>query len=266
MPYVNVRDITIYFDRSGVGAPLLAISGSRGDLRRRPNLLESPLATAFDVVAYDQRGLGRTSKPDHPYSMSDYADDAAALMDAIGWDRAKVMGVSFGGMVALELALRHPDRVERLALCCTSPGGDGGASYPIHSLQELPPDERARIMIGVSDTRNDEAWAANNPERMQALLSTFKDDPFADEPGHQTGIERLLQARREHDTWESLIQIHCPVLICGGRYDGIALPASQERMRNRIKRSSLRMFDGGHYFLWQDASAFPDIVRFLDED
>lgn len=138
MPYVPARDIDIWFERSGTGAPLFAISGSRGDLRRKPNLLESPLAKAFDVLAYDQRGLGRTSKPDKPYLMADFADDAAALLDAVGWERVRVVGVSFGGMVALELVLRHPDRVTRLALCCTSPGGQGGSSYPVDMLLDLP--------------------------------------------------------------------------------------------------------------------------------
>jgi len=266
MPYLRVRDIDIYFDRAGTGAPLLAISGSRGDLRRKPNLLESPLPKAFDVLAYDQRGLGRTSKPDKAYSMIDYADDAAAVMDAAAWERANVIGVSFGGMVALESVLRHPDRVAKLAICCTSAGGAGGASYPHHTLQELPADERARLMVSISDTRCDAAWAAENPGRMGELLSGWKDDPFADEPGHQTGITRMLQARREHDTWERLERIRCPVLICGGRYDGIALPASQERMASRIRGASLRMFEGGHLFLWQDSAAFSEIVRFLGEN
>ena len=265
MPYLTVRDIDICFDRAGAGAPLLAISGSRGDLRRKPNLLESPLAKAFDVLAYDQRGLGRTSKPDKAYSMTDYADDAAALMDAVGWERAQVVGVSFGGMVALELALRHPDRVTKLALCCTSPGGDGGSSYPLHTLQELPADERARLMVSISDTRCDAGWAADNPGKMEELIRRFTDDPFAEEPGHQIGISRLLEARRQHDTWERLAQIRCPVLICGGRYDGIALPSSQERMAGRIPGATLRMFEGGHLFLWQDSSAFAEIVRFLAE-
>jgi 3-oxoadipate enol-lactonase len=265
MPYVPARDIDICFDRAGTGEPLLAISGSRGDLRRQPNLLESPLTKAFDVVAYDQRGLGRTSKPDQPYSMTDYADDAAALMDAVGWERAKVVGASFGGMVALEAVLRHPDRVAKLALCCTSPGGDGGASYPVHMAQELPADERARLMVSISDTRCDAAWEVDNPTRMDELVSVWRDDPFADEPGHQTGIRRMLQARREHDTWERLVRIRCPVLICGGRYDGIALPASQERMASRIPGASLRMFEGGHLFLWQDNAAFSEIIRFLED-
>jgi 3-oxoadipate enol-lactonase len=263
MRYVPVRDIEICFDRVGTGPALLAISGSRGDLRQNPNLLSSPLPKAFDVVAYDQRGLGRTSKPDKPYSMGDYADDAAALMDAVEWERANIVGVSFGGMVALELVLRHPDRVVKLVLCCTSPGGDGGSSYPHHTLQALPADERARRMVSISDTRYNAGWAADNPVRLQELLKNWMDDPFADEPGHQTGITRLLEARRRHDTWDRLNRIACSVLICGGRYDGIALPASQQRMASRISGATLRMFEGGHQFLWQDQSAFPEIIVFL---
>jgi 3-oxoadipate enol-lactonase len=193
--YFPVRDIDVYFDRAGAGPPLLAISGSRGDLRRKPNLLGSPLANAFDVLAYDQRGLGRSSKPNKAYSIVDYADDAAALLDAVGWDRVRVIGVSFGGMVALELVLRHPDRVSNLALCCTSPGGEGGSSYPHHMLQDLPVDERARVMVSISDTRCDAGWAADNPVKLEELIKGFTDDPFAGEPGHQSGICRLLEAR-----------------------------------------------------------------------
>jgi pimeloyl-ACP methyl ester carboxylesterase len=167
MPYLAVQDIDIWLDRAGIGPALLAISGSRGDLRRKPNLLSSSLPRAFDALAFDQRGLGRTSKPDKPYSMGDYADDAAALMDAVGWTRANIVGVSFGGMVALELVLRHPDRVAKLALCSTSPGGEGGCSFPLHTLQNLPADERAQVMVSISDTRCDAGWGADNPVRLQ---------------------------------------------------------------------------------------------------
>jgi 3-oxoadipate enol-lactonase len=265
MPYLSVRDIDIFFDRTGTGPPLLAMSGSGSDLRLEPNLLESPLARAFDVLAYDQRGLGRTSKPNMAYSMADYAEDATALLDAVGWKRVRVVGVSFGGMVALELVLRHPDRVSKLALCSTSPGGEGGSSYPHHSLQNLSAHERARVMVSISDTRRDAGWAADNPQELEELTRKFSDDPFAEEPGHQSGISRLLEARRQHDTWERLAQIGCPVLICGGLYDGIALPSSQKHMVGRISGAALRMFEGGHQFLWQDSSAFPEIVRFLAE-
>jgi 3-oxoadipate enol-lactonase len=265
MPYLTVRDIDICFERAGAGPPLLAISGSGGDLRRKPNLLGSPLAKSFDVLAYDQRGLGRTSKPNKAYSIVDYADDAAALLDAVGWERVRVIGVSFGGMVALELVLRHPDRVSKLALCSTSPGGKGGSSYPHHTLQNLSAQARARVMVSISDTRRDASWAANNPGDLEELTRKFSDDPFAEEPGHQSGISRLLEARRQHDTWERIADIRCPVLTCGGLYDGIALPSSQKRMAERIPGATLRMFEGGHQFLWQDSSAFPEIVRFFAE-
>ena len=242
---------------------MLAIAGSRGDLRRKPNLLDSPLAEAFDVLAYDQRGLGRTSKPDKPYPMADFADDAAALLDAVGWDRVAVVGVSFGGMVATELALRHPERVAKLVLCCTSPGGAGGSSYPVHLFKDLPEEERGRAMVPISDTRCDAAWSAANPERLAELVKKLGDEPYAAEPGFHTGTSRLLEARRQHDVWERLDQITCPVLICGGKYDGTALPSSQRGMADRIPRATLRMFEGGHLFLWQDSSAFPAIVSFL---
>jgi 3-oxoadipate enol-lactonase len=98
---------------------------------------------------------------------------------------------------------------------------------------------------------------------LEELIGYFADDPFAEETGHQSGISRLLEARRQHDAWERLARIGCPVLICGGRYDGIALPSSQERMMGRIPSATLCMFEGGHHFLWQDSSAFAEIVGFL---
>src|SRR4051812_16793391 len=115
MPFVKLADLDFYYERTGQGPRVLFISGTGSDLRHKPSVLEGPLPQAFDVVAYDQRGLGQSAKPDVPYTMADYADDAARLMEAIGWNSAAVVGMSFGGMVAQEFALRHPAKVERLA-------------------------------------------------------------------------------------------------------------------------------------------------------
>src|ERR1700678_746400 len=142
MPPAHLGSIDVYSGRVGAGEPLLFISGTGGDLRVKPNVFDGPLAKSFDLVGYDQRGLGRTSKPDTPYAMADYADDAAALMDALGWASAKVAGFSFGGMVAQELVLRHPAKLERLVLGCTSPGGEGGSSFPFHDIQHLKGEDR----------------------------------------------------------------------------------------------------------------------------
>jgi 3-oxoadipate enol-lactonase len=263
MPHAPINGLDLYFERAGDGPPLLFISGTGGDLRAQPNVFASPLAKAFDLLAYDQRGLGRTSKPDEPYSMAQYADDAAALIDYVGWPEALVVGVSFGGMVAQELVLRHPAKVRRLVLACTSPGGEGGASYPFHEIEHLKGEERARFLMPISDTRRDAAWAAAHPEDYTRLVELAAADPFAGEPGRAEGAHRQLEARARHDTWDRLQEIAGPVLIAAGRYDGIALPATQEKIAARIPGAELQWFDGGHLFMIQDRAAYPAIIEFL---
>jgi 3-oxoadipate enol-lactonase len=263
MPTAQIGAVELYYERAGAGAPLLFISGTGGDLRIKPNVFDGPLARTFDVLGYDQRGLGRSSKPDARYTMADYADDAAALLDAVGWTRAKVIGVSFGGMVAQELVLRHPAKVERLVLACTSPGGAGGASYPFHQIQHLKGEARAKHLIPISDTRRDAAWAAANPDAFAQLVVLGAADPHAPEPERAMGARRQLEARAEHSAWDRLDQIACPVLIAAGRYDGIALPATQERMASRIPGARLSFFEGGHLFMLQDRAALPAMIEFL---
>ena len=263
MPTAILNGLNFHFERAGDGPPLLFISGTGGDLRVQPNVFASPLAKAFDLLAYDQRGLGRTDKPDVPYTMADYADDAAALLDHVGWDEALVVGVSFGGMVAQELVLRHPTRVKRLVLACTSPGGEGGASFAFHEIEHLKGEDRAKFMIPISDTRRDAAWAAAHPQDHAAFVAMAAAAPYADEPGHAAGAHRQLEARAGHDTWDRLPQIACPVLIAAGRYDGIALPATQEKLAARIPGAELKWFEGGHMFMIQDRAAYPAIIEFL---
>src|SRR5579871_5508746 len=152
MPTIRANGIDLYYERQGQGRRLLFVNGSGATLASA-GLLIQPFRDRFDVVAHDQRGLGRTEIPPPPWSMADYAADAVALLDAVGWESCRVVGVSFGGMVAQELAVTVPERVERLALCCTSAGGVAGSSYPLHELADLPPAERAEKGIELLDTR-----------------------------------------------------------------------------------------------------------------
>src|SRR5258708_7895958 len=264
MSFAHINDLNFYFERAGTGAPLLFISGSGGDLRIKPNQMDGPLPKHFDVLSYDQRGLGQTSKPDEPYTMADYADDAARLMDFVCWKSAKVIGVSFGGMVAQEFVLRHPAKVERLVLACTSPGGAGGASYPFHEIQHLKGEDRARHLIQIMDTRLDASWAAANPDAYTQFVAMATADAYAGEPGHEMGARRQLEARAGHDTWDRLEQIRCPVFIAAGRYDGIALPATQHKLASRIAGATLHFSEGGHLFMLQDRTAIPSMVEFLN--
>jgi len=269
MPFATVRDIEIYYEshsNSQESKPrLLYINGTGGDLRRKPTVFDSPLAAHFDILSYDQRGLGQSARPDIPYAMADYADDAAALLDVVGWESCGVMGVSFGGMVGQELALRHPARVERLLLACTSSGGAGGASYPLHTLPPLSPAEKARWQIPSADTRLDADWQAANPAEFQALIdfAVAGAQMGADEPNRQIGARRQLEARAGHDTWERLPRLEMPVFICGGRFDGIATPANLEALHRQIAGSQLEFFEGGHGFLMQDPRAYVSVREFL---
>ena len=265
MPFISVRDIQIYYEIHGKGPPLLSISGTGGDLRSSPSIFETPLAQHFKILAYDQRGLGQTSRPDIPYSMADYADDADGLLRVVGWNRCSVIGVSFGGMVSQEFALRYPHRVERLVLACTSSGGVGGASYPLHELAHLSLEERARRMVILSDTRLDAEWQGENPTQFQELMEQALEglQVGSDEPGRQVGLYRQLEARASHDAYDRLINLRLPVYICGGRYDGIAMPANLEAMQKQIPGARLELFEGGHLFFIQDPRAFERITAFL---
>ena len=122
MPTARANGIDLYYERLGSGPPLLWLNGSGSTIEQVAPLL-GPYTDRFEVLIHDQRGLGRTDVPAGPYSMADYAADALALLDEVGWERPRVVGISFGGMVAQELAVTAPDRIGRLALLCTSPGG-----------------------------------------------------------------------------------------------------------------------------------------------
>lgn len=267
MPFTTVRDINLYYELAGTGPRLLYISGTGGDLRRKPNMFESPLADHFTILSYDQRGLGQTDRPETPYTMADYAEDANALLDAVGWETCMVMGVSFGGMVAQEFAVRHPERVEKLVLACTSSGGAGGASYPLHELIDLDLRAKTMHMMSVGDLRQDAAWQAANPDMVQELL-TFAEASAAvgaGEPNREIGARLQLLARKDHDTYDRLPSLKMPVFICGGRYDGTASVANQHALKAQIPHAQLALFDGGHGFLQQDPTAHEQIIKFLND-
>lgn len=264
--WARLGDVDICFRLGGSGPPVLFVSGTGSDLRQRPGVFDGPLARHFSVLAYDHRGLGRSTSRDEPVTMADFADDAALLLSHVGWHRCAVVGVSFGGMVAQELALRHPDSVDRLVLCCTSPGGEGGASYPLHTLEGMEEEDRARIVIGLSDDRHGPQWQAANPERTATLVAAAAARAVGqDEPGRRTGARRQLEARAGHDTWDRLEGLRQPTLVCAGRYDGIAPLANSQALAQRIPEARLEVFEGGHLFLLQDERAWPTIIDFLGE-
>ena len=262
MTTATVNGIDVWYEQGGSGPPLLFLNGSGGSLESSA-LLIARFREHFDVLAHDQRGLGRTSIPPGPYTMADYAADAAGLLDHVGWDRCAVVGVSFGGMVAQELAVTWPDRITRLALVCTSSGGEGRPSYPLHELAKRPAAEQAEIGIRLLDTRFTPEWLAEHPRDRAIVEQRNERARQARSQERRRGELEQLDARAGHDVWERLPKISCPTLVAGGRYDGVAPPANSEAIASRIPGAEVRLYEGGHLFFWQDRQAFPDIFGFL---
>jgi pimeloyl-ACP methyl ester carboxylesterase len=255
-----VNGIEICFERRGEGPPVLFLNGSGATIAGSGILLDV-FTPRCDLLALDQRGLGRTEIPPGPYSMADYAADAAGLLDHVGWDTCRVVGISFGGMVGQELAASFPERVERLALLCTSPGG-ALPSYPLHELASIPAADRAAAYLPLLDTRFTPEWLATH-DADRGLAEMISARPTEKSPEVERGEREQLDARRRLDVLDRLDRITCPTLVAAGRYDGIAPLANSEAIAARIPGAELRIYEGGHAFMAQDRRAFPDVLDFL---
>src|SRR5262245_34567620 len=227
----------------------------------RPML--DPFVERFDVVAHDQRGLGETSIPSGPYEMADYAADAAALLDHVGWDTCRVVGTSFGRMVAQEFAVTWPERVERLALVCTSPGGRF-RPFGLHTLESKSPDEIASIGATLLDTRFTPEWLAEHEsDRMMAEM-VAQHRLSAPDPEVARGQREQLLARSRLDVLDRLERVTCPTLVASGKYDGISPPENGAAIAERVPDALLRVYEGGPMFFGQDRAAMPEILAFLE--
>lgn len=259
MPTARLSSATLHYEleNAGAGSRVLVIGGTDSDLRSEPRPFGWPGAERFELLSYEHRGLGR-SLPLHDAqpAMGDFAADALELAGHLGWSSFSVVGISFGGMVAQELALLAPSRIERLVLAVTSGGGALGASYPLHDVYGLPPQEHAARFAELLDTR-----AADRPQ-LAAALEAY----VASRSGtgaRSDGLLRQLEARRHHDVSSRIGALEMPCLVVAGRYDGIAPPARAERLAASIAGARLAILDGGHGVLLQDRAAWPLIAAFL---
>ncbi len=262
MPIAELNGIRIHYHLEGDGPRLLVFSGSGGTVAGAAPMLKR-LVQYFEVLIHDQRGLGLTTVPGRTPTMADYAADAAALLNHVGWPTARVFGISFGGMVAQEFSVTWPERVERLVLLCTSPGGAGGSSYPLHTVASLPLDEQEPLRRHLADRRYTQEFLAGHPfdQMLVDMAAAARTVPRTVEQVRGEALQ--LEARRGHDVWDRLHVISCPTLIAHGEFDALAPPENSRAIASRIAGSELRGYQGGHGFVWQDRAAWPDLIEFL---
>jgi len=249
MPKVRVANIDIYYEMRGDGEPLVLIMGLGGgsSMWWRQVAFFSP---EYQVIVYDSRGVGRTDKPGMPYSMDMLAGDAAGLLERLGIAMAHVYGVSMGGMVAQELALRYPKLVSSLILGATTCGGGHAVIAPKETLQKLfsimtlSPDEAVKVSTSVTFSA---AFVERHPEKINEWLIKG-----AESPPSPLGFQRQAEAVAGFDTYDRLQQIRVPTLILAGTADQLIPTENSRILASRIPNAKLVLFEGaGHGYLWE---------------
>jgi pimeloyl-ACP methyl ester carboxylesterase len=243
MPKIVTRDITTYYEEAGSGTPLLLIMGIGGDLQGWA--LQAPeLAKHFRVITYDNRGAGRSSSPDRPYSIRQMADDACALLDALGIAKAHVLGFSMGGYIAQELALAAPDRVEKLILLATAPSVDGFGRAVVRSLMDIRRSNMSREQVVRAmapflyspDLLDDE-------DRFERAVLNSVNNPYAQT---DVGFLRQAEAILGWDGADRASGIKSPALVVVGQEDVLVPPRNSEKLAKLLPSATLKVLSGGH--------------------
>jgi len=253
------RDIEMHHEIRGEGPPLLLLMGWRGNLEWWPELLVGPLARRHRLILVDNRGAGGTGDPGGRYSMAQMADDAAALLDALDVARADVLGVSMGGMIAQELALRHPQRVGRLVLAATHPGRR--ARVPPTAAMWRAWGRGLRRPWRVDENLLQLLFSADGGAIDKQALAEFRRTAARSPMAPWPSVKQYL-AILGHDTYDRLPQIAAPTLVVTGDDDLMVPPGNSAVLAKRIPGAQLVTFPGaGHALLRTRAAELDALLR-----
>lgn len=240
----------------GPGEPLLLIMGVAGHHRMWSEAFIARLAERFDVVAFDNRGIGSSFRAEAGFTLDDLAGDAAAVLDHLGWGSAHVMGISMGGVIAQELVLAHPERVRTLTLGCTWPDPADVWAPGVGKLAEAATSGDAALAAQLMFEANvSPAFAAESGrfEEFGTVAGSVK------VPGPVVLMQ--MQAAAAHDALSRLVEVTAPTLVIHGTADDIILASAGERLAAAIPRATLDLWDGvGHLFFWEQPDRAAEAV------
>jgi 3-oxoadipate enol-lactonase len=224
MAYVKVNDIQMYYEIHGEGEPLVLIIGLATDISEWDGIIRW-LAQKYKVLAFDNRGVGRTDKPDTPYSIEMMAHDTAGLMQTLGITQAHILGISMGGRIALALALRYPTSVKKLVLVSTSARSIKNWRRHFFGMLSSAPIFRSKY-----------------PQPHYAFM-------------------RQRQASFVYNCTGKLHELHIPTVIMHGKKDKVVPYKLAEAMHSGIKGSKMLTFTGGHiFFFMKERQQFLDAI------
>jgi 3-oxoadipate enol-lactonase len=267
MPLVVVRGRKVYFEAHGEhhGTPLVLVMGMGGSCRGWLPLQVPDFSQVRRTIVYDDRGVGESEDPGGPFSTADLADDLDALLDALDCERADVLGAFMGGMACQELALRHPERVERLVLVGTWARPDARRRLLLQQWRDLARcGAPAEVMIRerLLWTLQDETFEQH--DLIRSMIEFFERDGAPLTPDL---FARQCEACLGHDTADRLHEIRQRTLVVCGRKDALTPPRFHRELADEIPDAHLVTFGyGGHIVMVEAAPHFNrTVLDFLSE-
>ncbi len=250
--------VKVAYEICGDGEPLTLVHGlayDRDGWGRLPDLL----AQRFRVVLIDNRGVGESDEPEGPYAVAQMAADVVAVLDDAGIERTNLFGVSLGGYIAQELALAYPERLAKLVLASTAPGGPKAHPMPAAGLEafgKYPTMEREaglRLMVenslGVRGVRD---------------VPGLADEIFAYRLAHAPSLaawQAQAYAGATFDAYDRIGAIQAPTLVVQGGADNVVDPQNAELLGELIPNARVEIVpDRGHLLVWEDSERVAELV------
>lgn len=269
MPKVRSNGIELYYEIYGEGTPLLLISGLGYTLWQWHRMIPL-LADHFQVVTFDNRGVGQSDRPAGPYTAGMLAADTAGLLDALEIEKAVVLGHSMGGFIAQALALDFPQKVDKLILCSTNFGGPRHIPVTPEAMKvltDMSSDPLTRFKNGLAVSTSP-GWPEKNPEILQDWIDWRIANPI-DPAAYQAQLAVGLGLLPEATAFESrLTRIQVPTLILFGEHDKVVPPENATLLAQKIEDASVVILpDAGHFFPIEVPEAASQVViQFLGGD
>ena len=237
------------YQLDGAGPPLLLLGGQANHHGWWDPV--RPDFAAFRTITLDWRGTGDSEEGAVDFTTRTLAGDVVDVLDAVGFATVDVYGTSMGGRVAQWLAVDQPDRVSRLVLGCTTPGGEQAVERSQEVRRRLAVADRDAVREALADLMYTPAWRATHPGPHATL-----GDPAIS----AVSARRHLRASARHDAYDALPAIGCPTLVLHGSADEFAPVVNARLIAERIPGATLRLFDGARHAYFEECRPESSLV------